>query len=241
MKIKELIRPKTVDEAYHLLQSNHKSKLLAGGLFLRLQKSEIPLVIDLSLLDLSYIKDHENGYEIGAMTSLRTLEKSDLPQGIIEAVGQISGVGVRNLATIGGSICGRYPFSDINVALQAMKAVLHFHHRGHMAIDDFLNKGLKEKDILLSVIIPKVGKSSTKYFKKVYTDFSVVNISYADNCLVIGARPGRGIAIEGPIHLDDLMTIPFASDYRASGEYRQALARALVEDLLNELEVPYGS
>ena len=84
----------------------------------------------------------------------------------------------------------------------------------------------------------------TKYFKKVYTDFSLVNVSCADNCLAIGARPGRTVVINQPdVSLSPkelLENVEFDSDYRASGEYRRALAEALVEDILKERGT-YGS
>lgn len=240
MKVNEFKRPKSIEEAYSLLMSHPKAGLIAGGLFMRLQKKTYPLLIDLQALDLNYIKVLSKGYEIGAMTSLRTLEKSNLPRGIIEATRQIAGIGVRNLATIGGSVCGRYPFSDINVALQAMNAKLNFYHSGQISIHTYLERGLGEADILMSIEIPEIKKSSTRYYKKVYTDFSLVNVAYADGQLVIGARPARGILLDKP-YLSLIDGIEFKDDYKASGDYRKALAKALAEDLFKDLEVSYGS
>lgn len=240
MKINKILKPNTLEEAYNLLIGHPKASVIGGGLFMRLQKKTYPLIVDLDALNLNYIKPLAKGYEIGAMTSLRTLEKSNLPDGIIDATRQIAGVGVRNIATLGGSICGRYPFSDINIALQAMNATLNFYHHGSISIDEFLNNGIKEKDILMSIVIPQVKISGTKYFKKVYTDFSIVNVAYADGQLVVGARPGRGVLIKD-IDKNCLDKISFGDDFKASGEYRRALAESLIEDLLKDLEVPYGS
>jgi CO/xanthine dehydrogenase FAD-binding subunit len=230
-------RPMNLDEAYELLNSNEKSVLIAGGLFLRLQKTSYSVIIDLETLNLNYIKEEGNFFRIGSMTSLREIEKSNLPKGIIESVMQISGVGVRNIATVGGSICGRYPFSDINIALMAHDARLVFHKSGEMPIVDFIHNGITEKDILVEVKFKKSSFSATKYYKKVYNDFSLVNASMADNRLVIGARPGRGVIVEDISELSDVV---FKTDIRASAEYRRDLAKYLVEEIMKE-KMAYGS
>lgn len=240
MKVIEYKMPIDLDEAYQLINSNKKAQLIAGGLFLRLQNRVIPLLVDLSMLQLDYIKENEATFEVGSMTTLRTIETSKLPNGIKESVKQIAGVGVRNLATIGGSICGRYPFSDINIALQALDCDLVFHKSGLVKVRDFIENGLQDQDILVKVIIQKDTPSYTKYYKKVYTDFSLVNVSVAGNDVVIGSRPGRGQVLENILD-QDVSTIvgkvDFKDDYKASASYRKALASALLEDIKKEMEV----
>jgi len=239
MKALDLKIPADLDEAYDLLNSRKNATLLAGGLFIRLQKRTHPLLIDLSGLNLDYINEIKDGYIIGAMTNLRALEKSALPKAITDSVKQISGIGVRNMATIGGSICGRYPFSDINTALMALDAYLVFYKNGKMSMKDFYANGLNEKDILVEIYIKKPVFSASKYFKKVYTDLSILNVSMADNRLAVGARPGKTIVVEN-IDQADLDAIEFGDDYRASGQYRKALFEALYQDLLEERGA-YGS
>lgn len=235
MKALDYVKPSDIDEAYALLNTRKNAALIAGGLFLRLQKQTHPLLIDLDNLDLDYIKEVKDGFIVGAMTNLRDIETSLLPVAIKDAVKQISGIGVRNLATIGGSVCGRYPFSDIDTALCAFDAYLTFYKSGKISMRDFYQSGLKDKDILLEIIIKKPEKAMTRSYKKVYTDFSLVNVTYCDGDIAIGARPGRAIVISG---IDDqsieqiLDQVDFKSDYRASGDYRKALAKALLEDIL---------
>ncbi|MCH4889753.1 hypothetical protein EZV73_19375 [Acidaminobacter sp. JC074] len=239
MKALDLKIPADLDEAYDLLNSRRNATLLAGGLFIRLQKKTHPLLIDLNGLNLDYINEIKDGFIIGAMTNLRSLEKSKLPKAITDAVKQISGIGVRNMATIGGSICGRYPFSDINTALLALDAYLVFYKKGKMSMKDFYENGLDEKDILVEIYIKKPVFSGTKYFKKVYTDLSILNVSMVDNRLAVGARPGKTLVIEN-FNEADFDKIPFGDDYRASGKYRKALFEALYQDLLEERGA-YGS
>ncbi len=239
MKALDYKIPSDLDEAYDLLNSRKNATLLAGGLFIRLQKNTHPLLIDLNGLNLDYINEIKDGFIIGAMTTLRSLEKSNLPKAIVDSVKQISGVGVRNMATIGGSICGRYPFSDINTALLALDAYLVFYKNGKTSMTKFYKEGLIEKDILVEIYIKKPEFSATKYFKKVYTDLSILNISMADNRLAVGARPGKTIVIED-LNEELIANIPFGDDYRASGEYRKAIFKALYTDLLQERSA-YGS
>lgn len=241
MKISEYKVPNDIEEAYSLLTSKKNSVVMAGGLFLRLQKKSFPLVIDLSSLDLDFIKEKDEDIVIGAMTTLRELETSKLlPKGISDSVKQIAGVGARNLATIGGSVCGRYPFSDIDTALIALDAKLEFYQNKEISMKEYYTDGLEEEDILLNIKIPKNKKVYTKYFKKVYTDFSIVNVSVCDNRVVVGARPERAIGIDGvdfsKSPKEILENISFSDDFKASKNYRRAVCETLLEDIIKEME-----
>lgn len=241
MKILEYKRPSDLEEAYSLLNSQKKATLISGGLFLRMQKRTFPLVIDLIDLNLDYIKENSDTYEIGAMTTLRDLETNEsMVSSIVDSVRQISGIGTRNLATIGGSICGRYPFSDIDTTLMALDAKLYFYQCGEISMRDYYCNGLKEKDILLYIKIPKLTNVKTKFFKPVYTDFSLVNISVAGNDIAVGARPSRATYksnVDFNLDVKEILSdIKFSDDFRASGEYRRALAESLLEDIIKEME-----
>lgn len=239
MKADKIIKPRSLKEAYEILMRDQKATVVGGGLFLRLQKKHFTTLIDCSdLLDDKIII--EDNIIIGPMTSLRAIEKNnDLPQGLRQSVKQISAIGVRNVATIGGSVYGRYPFSDINTMLVALDAQLEFYNAGIVSMRQYNEKGLNEKDILLSISfeIPKVSASS--YFKKVYTDFSVINLSISDQTLAIGARPKRPVFIDKIDYdmaaSDIISSIEFGSDFKASSDYRRALCVAKLEDMLQEI------
>lgn len=246
MKILEYKRASDLEEAFALLNSHKKSAIIAGGLFLRMQKRAIPLVVDLIDLNLTDIKNYEDHFEIGSMVTLRALEVHEgMVKSIVESVRQISGVGTRNLATLGGSICGRYPFSDIATALMALDATLFFYQRGEMSIRAFFKDKLEEKDILLHIKIPKIKNTGTKYFKPVYTDFSLVNISLAGCDLAVGARPSRAVyktAVDFNLSPKAILAdVHFSDDFRASGAYRRALAESMLTDMIKELEGSNGS
>ncbi|MBN2897220.1 MAG: FAD binding domain-containing protein [Clostridia bacterium] len=239
MKIEKMLRPSSLSEAYSAYVDNKESVLMAGGVFLRLQKREVPCVIDLSLLALDYVKDEGNLVKIGAMTTLREIETGDvLPQALQRSVCQIGGIGLRNVATVGGSICGRYPFSDISTALLSLGAKLVFYKAGEVAIEAYLEEEHPTRDILIEVIVPKLGKSNFMCFKSVYTDFSLISVavSYRDEwCVGIGSRPGGPILVKSKATSEKdiqemLKNVSFGGDNRASGDYRKALAEALIDD-----------
>lgn len=243
MKIKEYSNPKDIKEAYEQLTSREKATIMGGGIFLKLQRRTLPFVIDLSNLDLAGIETTPTGYTIGAMATLRQIETDPyIPDGLRESVKQIAGVAVRNMATVGGSVMGRYPFSDVSTALVALNASLSFYQKGEVPISQFLDQGLEEPDILLSVTVPKVKHSLFRTYKKVYTDFSLVNLSIAKADIYtvsLGATPkhAKAITLES---LDDgralLDRFDFQTDRRASAAYRRALAEALLEDAVEEVK-----
>ncbi len=243
MKIKEYLMPINIEDAYEHLMDQKNAVLIAGGMFLRLQNRTLPLVIDLANLGLDTITEDADFFRIGSMTTLRTLEKSQaLPTALRDSTKQIAGVALRNVATIGGSIMGRYPFSDLCTALVALGAKLSFYASGEVEMAHFLKDGIKDLDILLEIRVPKSQQSLFKAYKVVYTDFSLVNLAICKTDVVrlaIGATPGRAISIDVDklADIDALLErFEFSDDFRASGDYRKALAKALIEDALEEVQ-----
>lgn len=258
MKIECYERPTTLDDAYLLLMSHQKATLMAGGMFLRLQDRKIPIAIDLSGLGLDFIAvDGGKDILIGPMVTLRSLELDDrLPIALRQSVQQIGGVALRNMATLGGSIMGRYPFSDVTTALLALGAELSFYKNGTMDVADFLAHGADERDILVSVRIKgnDTRRQAYKSIRPVHTDFPLLNMAVviedddddAEGILVIGARPHRskglhldtstlhGLLTNATSRMSLLDTFDFDTDMRASADFRKDLARKLLDDIVAE-------
>ena len=257
MKIKEYKRPEALKEAYTLIHENEKAMLVAGGAYLRLQKREILLAVDLSGLGLDYIIEENNYLKIGAMTTLRSIEvNKDCQQalgGILSnMVQQIGSLQLRNIVTIGGSICGKYSFSDLLPSLIALDATLRFYKAGEMSMDTFLTEDIKN-DILLEVIIDLNQVGKVKFLKKTYKEYSLINVALAkkgeDYRIAVGARPGGGayaklaskilskakdIEKACEILVDELT---FKDDYRASEDYRKSIAQSLLKEAYKEMVV----
>lgn len=243
MRFDQIIMPQTLDQAYEALIENKKSVLLAGGAYLKLQKRTVKTVIDLSDLDLNFINVEPTTFEIGAMVTLRQLEIEDeLPTALKDSVKNIAGIALRNIATIGGSVSGKYSFSNLITALLALEAELVFHKKGKITLASFIQTKEKEPDILVKIIIPRVIQSLYSSKQLTYTDFPIVNMAISKNDHVrisIGSRPMIATLIEDPnLNLSPkelLKNIKFDSDLKASADYRRALAESMLEDALVEV------
>jgi CO/xanthine dehydrogenase FAD-binding subunit len=236
--------PQTLDEAYEALLHHKDAMIIGGGAFLKLQNRSVETAIDLSALQLDFIEEKTGMVEIGPMVTLHTFETHKaLPQALRECVRNIANVAVRNVATIGGTISGRYPFSDIISALLALNAHLEFYHHGHISLESYLLTPFEEKDILTKIVVPQVHESLFKSVTKTYTDFSIVNMAISKNKdlrITIGARPSIATVIINPdldlAPSEILKDISFGSDFRAGEAYRRTLAETLLEDALKEVK-----
>ena len=155
LKIKEYVRAESLEEAYQLYQKK-SSVVLGGMLWLKLQSRPVGAAIDLSGLGLDAIEETDTEFRIGAMVSLRALEThpglNAYTNGAMAAcVSPIIGVQFRNLATIGGSVAGKFGFSDPVTLLVALGAQVELYHRGVLSLEEFLALPT-ERDILVRVI-----------------------------------------------------------------------------------------
>lgn len=112
--IQNYVRAGSLEEAYELNQKR-TSLILGGMLWTKMQNRRIQTAIDLCNLGLDRIEENEEEFSIGAMVSLRQLELhaglNEYTHGAVKnAVKDIVGVQFRNLATVGGSIWGRFGF-----------------------------------------------------------------------------------------------------------------------------------
>ena len=121
--IREYVRPASLEEAWTLNQKR-TSRVIGGMLWLKMQNAAVGTAIDLSGLGLDKIEETPEGFAVGAMVSLRALEThaglNKYTNGAMrEALRHIVGVQFRNTATLGGSVYGRFGFSDVLTVLLA--------------------------------------------------------------------------------------------------------------------------
>ena len=252
MLLKEYARPKDLSEAYELLQQDEHNVIIGGGAWLKLTNKEVNTIIDLHSIGLQEIVDMNDRVEIGAMTTLREIETSEVIQqyydGIFcQAVKGIMGMNIRNLATIGGSIMGKYSFSDVFTPLLAMDVSLVFFKTGTITLEKYLETKKMDKDILVKIILHK--KDGRGYFhtmKKTHLDFAVINVAVTKSDkvkIVVGARPSiavRATQAEEFINNNEINEasilaaaklakdeIKTGKNARASQEYRKELIEVL--------------
>ncbi|OPL08211.1 MAG: hypothetical protein AVO33_01520 [delta proteobacterium ML8_F1] len=243
MNFEEIIMPATVAEAYHALVTRENPVVIGGGGFIKLQKRRVTTAIDLSRCGLDAIHLTPENIEVGAMVTLRTIEThEEMPRALKTAMRNIVGVALRNLVTVGGSVMGKYGFSDVITPLLALDTHLEFHSKGRMSLEKFLQSQDRTPDILVKLIVPRAAHSAFYNLQLTYTDFSMVNLAIAKNHhlrIAVGARPGVARLLKDPnLHLSPqeiLEPLKFADDDKASGEYRRALAETLLADALKEV------
>lgn len=260
LTIKNYARPETVEEALGLLRAKKSNVALGGMLWLKLQDKNVDTVVDLSGLGLDAIEETPEGWRIGAMVSLRQLETHEglaafTGGAMAESVKHIVGVQLRNLATIGGSVFGRFGFSDPLTLLLALDARVELAEAGRMSLEDFAQSGIR-KDILTHIFIPG-GKVETVYLsqRNCATDFPVLTCAVARRegkvACVVGARPARAARFDDEAGLlakgvneesaaafaeDVTRRAVFGSNTRGSAEYRRQVCRALVRRAALKLE-----
>jgi len=261
LKIKEYFKAPSLDQAYTALLEDDSNILIAGGAWLRQSNKLVNKAIDITMIGLNEITATDNTIEIGAMASLRQIETSDLVKkqcnGILcEAINHIMGVGIRNIATLGGSVMGKYAFSDLFTPLLVMDASLIFYKKGEMTVTDFLNTKKMEKDILIKIVLPKTNKIG--YFHKVQKtrlDFAVVNVAVAKSDIfdiAVGARPSITSRPEKAIEFINnqkeiteeviletskiaIAELKFSTNSKSSSEYRMLVAETYIKRGLREV------
>lgn len=191
----QYVRAQSLDEAYGLYQKK-PNFVLGGMLWLKMKNKTLGTAIDLCDLGLDQIDEDENEFRIGAYATLRQIETHEALNAythgaIAESVRHIVGVQFRNVATVGGSIWGRFGFSDVMTIFRALGAKVQLHKAGIMDLDEFAALPRTTRDVLVSVIVPKNAKGVVYLSQRNQsTDFPVLTCAVAN-------RSGRYVAVIG--------------------------------------------
>ena len=245
--IQKYVRAQSLEEAWQLNQ-NKNNRILGGMLWLRLGKGNVNTAIDLCDLVLNTIEETEEEFSIGAMVTLRDIEMHESLNtysngAIANAVKDIVGVQFRNMATVGGSIWGRFGFSDVLTVFLALDSYVELYKGGIIPLEQFA-KMKQDNDILVRLIVKKTPcKVVYTSMRNQRTDFPVIAcaVSYMNGQYraSIGARPSRAMLLcsdksEG---FADFVAenAPTEGNLRGSAAYRTHLIRVLVERSMTEL------
>lgn len=250
---KEFVKVKSLEEAWELNQ-RRSNKIIGGMLWLKMSSTHLNKLIDLSELGLDKIEETEDEFKIGCMTSLKSLE---LHPGldayscgsVREALRSIVGVQFRNLATLGGSLFGRYGFSDVMSVFMSMDSYVELYKGGIVPLSEFVNMKY-DNDILVHLIIKKTPLKFHYYsVRNTRTDFPVLTCAAASDGtkikIAVGARPGKAVIFEREMTEGDGAAEKFAEEaskniktgtnMRAGAEYRSHLVRVLAKRAYNDL------
>ena len=250
--IQKYVRAQSLEEAWQLNQAK-RNRIVGGMLWLRLSRGGVGTAIDLSGLGLDKIEETETEFSIGAMATLRQLEQHEglnayTGGAVKNALKDIVGVQFRNMATIGGSIWGRFGFSDVLTVFLAMDCCVELYKGGIVPLEQFAGMK-KDNDILVRLIVKKApGKVVYTAMRNQRTDFPVLTCALSSiggqPKAVIGARPAKAMVIrdENGLMPDGkafaayvAQNAPTDSNIRGSAAYRTHLVRVLVERAATEL------
>ena len=261
IRFKDYRKVESLEEAW-VLNQKKRNRIIGGMLWLRLDDLEMNTAIDMSGLGLDRIEEFEDRFEIGAMVSLHQLEccsafKSYTNGATVKAVEHIIGVQFRNMATIGGSLFGRYGFSDLLTLFLALDTSVVLYKAGEVNLDRFVDLP-HDDDILTKVIVRKTPACiSYQSVRSQQTDFPTLALCarYSGERLYLscGARPARAKLLKGEdgeasLFLPEITEeridrvvalaverIPLGSNSKGSREYRTRLLKGLARRALCEI------
>ena len=270
LKIKSYVKVKSIAEAYELNQK--KTALVLGGMvWLKMENRNISTAIDLSSLGLDTVQETDDEFVIGCMATLRDLEvhpglNAYTDGAVKQSVCHIVGVQFRNCATVGGSIFGRFGFSDVLTVFLAMDTQVELYHAGMVSLKEFIDMPY-DNDILVALHVAKKPiRIAYLSQRNTATDFPVVAcaVSEYDGSLhvSIGARPVHARLVELPLGsgepdsfgkqlpegfekdealVKELATwfadqFTYGSNRRAGADYREHVAGVLIRRAICSLE-----
>lgn len=248
--IQNYVRAQSLEEAWQLNQ-NKRNRILGGMLWLRLGSGAVGTAIDLCDLGLDAIEETDEQFSIGAMVTLRDLElhaglNTYTHHAVADAVKDIVGVQFRNMATVGGSIWGRFGFSDVLTVFLALDTYVQLYQGGLVPLREFVEMK-KDRDLLVRLIVKKSPcRIAYTSMRNQRTDFPV--LACAVSCIgneyraSIGARPSQAILTcsDNPGSPAEFAAFvaehtPTGGNLRGSATYRTHLIRVLTERCMTEL------
>jgi CO/xanthine dehydrogenase FAD-binding subunit len=255
----KLVSASTLEEAYELNQKR-TNVILGGFMWLRQSSRHFQTAIDLSKLNLSGIDETDEMFSIGCMCTLRELEcheglNREFQGSFKKALDHIVGVQFRNGATVGGSIYGRFGFSDVLTCLMALDSYVQLYKGGIIPLREFA-EGKEINDLLMGILVKKDQRRMAYYSHRLSkTDFPVIAVGISrkerDCFISVGARPERAGLLErrdlfsGDLSYEETEALgkwaagqfPYGTNTRGSADYRQHLAGVYIkrgiEALLN--------
>lgn len=250
IQIQKYVQAESLEQAYQLNQKR-SARILGGMLWLRLSRGSVGTAIDLCRLGLNTIEETQDAFILGAMATLRQLERHPglnayTHGAAARAVQDIVGVQFRNMATVGGSVWGRFGFSDVLTFLLSLDTAVELYHGGRVPLEEFARRK-PDADILTRIHIRKTpGRFAYQALRVQRTDLPALTCALSqiegETRAVIGARPGRALVIrDAPGILRDGITeesarafgayvarqTPTGSNLRGSAAYRSHLAEIL--------------
>ncbi|HAP56068.1 MAG TPA: molybdopterin dehydrogenase, partial [Spirochaetaceae bacterium] len=166
-----------------------------------------------------------------------------------KALGHIAGVQVRTIVSVGGSVAGRYGFSELLVLLLALDARVSLYREGETPLSAFLQSPRGKPFLLEKILVAPGASAGFQSLRAANNDFSLLSVCASSResgwRVAVGARPqvaalgenaGAWLGLQpkpgdaaaaraGELAAQELR---FGDDVRAGAAYRQAVCPVLV-------------
>lgn len=241
----EYLAPETLEEACKLLaELGSGAKAMAGATDLippmKDKVIEPEYLVDLKKIEgLNYLEYDEEGLKIGALTTLREIEKSPLVQEVNPAVAHAASVvastQIRAKGTMVGNICNASPSCDTAPILLANGAkilVQGVEGTREIGIDDFFlgvkKTVLQPGEIVTGIVVPplKEGESAAyiKHAVRKAMDLAIIGVA----CKI---KVENGVCTAARIALGAVATTPI----RATKAAELLIGKEITDELLEEV------
>jgi aerobic carbon-monoxide dehydrogenase medium subunit len=246
----ELAEPGSLAEALALLDAEDARALSGGTALMLMMKAGVlrpRRLVSLRKLGLERIEAN-GALRIGAMASLRALEKSEVvTRGwpvIARTLRTLSNVRVRNVATVGGALAHADPHMDLPPLLAALGAQVFIAGKSGeraVAVEElyagYLENTLKSGELITRIEVPAMGKRRAAYLKcttRSADDWPAVGVA-----VVLGdeKRIFVSAATDRPTRLSDesaIDSLKIEGDLHGSADYKKQLLRVYLARAIHE-------
>lgn len=236
--ITEYHRPTTLDDAITLSELPG-AVIVGGGTVATVNTGpQTAVAVDLQALDLDGITGDVDSIEMGATTRLQDLVESDLvPAALSDLAWRESPNTIRNAATIGGTIGGADPESQLLVGLVAFGAQVTLARSGstteHALVGLLQDSQLLDGAIITSVRVPAGGTAVADRTARTPMDQPIVT-AVAHRAIDGAVTLAMSGVAAGPVVVDpsEIENLDPPADFRGSAEYRSHLGQVLAARVL---------
>lgn len=247
----EITAPTNLSQAKKYLKK--KFTPLAGGTTLLLHRQKDIQLLDLSKLNLSYIKFQEKSVRLGAMTTIsELLEEQKLNKifgGLIpRALLTIGSTLNRNMITVGGNIVGIHPWSVLPGLLLLLDAHIKTIPKKSYPAKRFFSqspKNILKNDLVTEIEIPLIHQNASGGWEKISpteTDYPLVSVGALKlnkniRLVAVGLTLLPQLFEVNSDNIPDeigavVPRVRISRDIRVSVEYKREILKALFMDVI---------
>lgn len=248
----ELLQPRSLGEAVAALQDEDSRPMSGGTAVMLMMKAGVlkpARLVSLRQLQLDGIEVSAGALHIGAMTSLRALEKSDAVRRgwpvITRTLRTLSNVRVRNVATLGGHLAHGDPHMDLPPLLSALGATVTIAGKGgertapvESLYRGYLDTTLKPGELITQVQVPALGRKRAAYLKcttRSMDDWPALGVAVVldgdQPTIFVSAATDRPTRI---LSSDEIPNLRIEGDLHGSAAYKTQLLRVYLKRAIDE-------